>query len=128
MYRSIESSIWKDPWFSELSAECKTLFMYAITNDRQTACGAFEVSLRQMAYEAGLTTEQVKKALTQLEPKVMWWPEWNILWVRNFYKYQHKNSNKDSFRQGALKAMYDYPQEVNDEIREAYPELDDVPD
>lgn len=124
MYRTIECHTWDDEWFQELEPAGKLVFLYLLTNIRQTACGAFHVTLRTMAVDTGLSKDDVKDALDALQEvgKVAWWPGDSVVWVKNFYRYQRANSS-DKFRQSAAKVLRDFPQAVQDTVVIAYPEL-----
>jgi hypothetical protein len=122
MYRTVDTSIWKDPWFADLKPLAKTVFLYAITNDRQTACGTFEASLKQMAYEIGVGLRQLEDALLSLAPKVVWWGEHNVVWVRSFYKHQRAKSS-GKFATAATNALTHFPLTVQEAVATQYPEL-----
>ena len=86
MYRAIDCNTWDDPWFSELDPSAKLLFLYLITNRRSTPCGAFEITLRAASFETGIPRTQLDDLLKALAPRVVWYPEHNAIWLRNFYK------------------------------------------
>lgn len=123
MYRTVDSATWDDPWFSELEPMDKLIFLHAITNRRQNASGAFEVTARAIAFETGIMQQEVELRLRKLAPKLEWWPEYQIMWVRNFYRRQHANSNKDNFAKGARAAIASFPPDVIEIIVHEYPEL-----
>lgn len=123
VYRSLDASLWTDAWFGELPPHSKLVFVYCITSSRQTAPGVFEASIRQIAYEVGLTLKQVEAAFADLMPKVVWWREHNRVWVRNFFRYQRANSNPTNFTTAARKAVATHPDEVQQAVIEVYPEL-----
>jgi hypothetical protein len=123
MYRTIDTRIWNDPWFADCSATEKLLFLYFVTSDRSTACGAYEIRIRDMAYETGLTEAEVTAGLEKLHPKVMWWPSLRVILIPNFYRHQRHNSN-DKFTIAAAKALLAFPPDVVDTLCAMYPELD----
>lgn len=125
MYRAIDTDTWSDPWFEELAPLERLLFLYLITTSKQTSCGAFQISPRTLGYETGLLGDlpAVRDALIEKSAgRVVWWPAHNVIWVRNFYKYQRAKTS-DSFRISALKALKDLPRCVQDTVATAYPEL-----
>lgn len=124
MYRLIDCQTWNDPWFEGLDPNGKLFFLYLIANPRSTSCGAFEITIRKMAFETGLTEEQVDGYLTAMAPRVMWWPEHQVVWLRNFYRRQ--GNQNDKTRINARKLVAALPIAVQREIAKAYPEL--VPD
>jgi hypothetical protein len=123
MYRTIDTCIWDDPWVSELEPLDKLLFVYLMTNRRSTPCGAFEITLKQISFETGLSQEQARRMLPKMAPKVMWWGEHQIVWVRNFYKHQRANSNATTFAAAAAKKLQDFPPAVRRVVIDEYPEL-----
>ncbi len=122
MYRTLDTDTWDDPWFADLPAPSKLLFLYFVTNRRTTPAGVFEITERAMAFETGLDPATIAAALPTLAPKVQWWPELRVVWVRNFYKRQRANSN-DKFTQSARKALAQFPVCVQDAVGVTYPDL-----
>lgn len=121
MKRTIDTSIWGDPWFTELSATAKMSFMYLLTNERSTAAGLFDLSPRRMAFDIGIDTPDAEKALLELDERVRWWPEHSIVWVINFFRHQAVN---DNFLKSAQRTYADLPEEIRQEVVTTYPEFD----
>lgn len=126
MYRSIETDTWSDPWFSELGAPAKLIFLYLITNGHVDASGCCEVTLRFMAFETGLEQEQLTKIIPKLAPQVIWWKEHNIFWVRNFLRRQAANTNPGNFRKSGAKSLVKRPDDVIAVVQAEYPVLVDI--
>lgn len=122
MYRSVDTEIWDDPWFSELSPTDKLVFLYFLTNRRSTPCGVFEITLRAVAFETGLGLADIHQALEHLHPKVCWFEAEQTIWVRNFFRRQNKNANEKMIT-GARNALANYPPRVRSEVLREYPEL-----
>lgn len=91
--RSISTKIWCDPWFEDLSSSQKLLFIYLITNDRTNMLGVYEVSIKKIAFETSLTSNQIKDFLSEFEKakKVKYVNNHIILF--NFLKNQKFNPN-----------------------------------
>jgi hypothetical protein len=123
MYRTVDCATWDDPWFAELAPNAKLLFLYLLTNRRATACGVFEISARAIAFETGLDAAAVKPALAALSPKIQWWPDLQVIWVRNFFKRQRANSNAVKFTQSARTALGGFPACIQMAVGSVYPEL-----
>ena len=87
-YRSFSTGTWIDPWFEKLNPSEKLLFIYLWTNDVCNQSGCYQISLRRIEFETGLKPEKILKALS---PKVEWYPEYNIVWIKNFFKRQCAN-------------------------------------
>ncbi len=123
MYRTIDTATWDDPWVTDLEPLDKLLFFYLLTNRRSTACGAFEITLKAIAFETGLDVAQVVAGLDRLAPKILWWPEHRVIFVRNFFKHQSGQSNVKNFTEAAAKKLRDFPQAVQDMVIGIYPAL-----
>jgi len=121
MNRMIDTATWDDPWFADLDPESKLLFLYFLTNRRSTAAGAFEITLRAMSFETGIEQPRIEYILANdLPTRVQWWPDLNIVWVRNFFRHQAAN---DNFRKSAIAYIAGLPLEVQEAIASVYPNL-----
>lgn len=76
MYRTVNDSLWSEPWFEDLSAAGRLTFLYLLTSPRQTPCGVLEISAGRIGNETGLGADAAETALLELEAigKVRWWP------------------------------------------------------
>lgn len=128
MYRTIDCSIWSDPWFAELRTAPKLLFIYLFTNPRTTPAGTCEISARQIAFDTDIDPSEVGAALAQLSDKVAWWPDLNIVFIKNFYRFQAASSNPQNFKTSAIRALRGIPVEVREGVTHVYPELKDPSD
>ena len=122
MYRTVDCSIWQDPWFVDLSPQAKCLFLHLFTNSRVTACGAMEISISQIAFETKISAKTIERDLLAFGEKIAWWPERNTIIVRNFYKHQRGQSS-DNFTKAARKAMATLFDEAKAWLGYVYPEL-----
>jgi hypothetical protein len=120
MHRMIDTGTWDDPWFAELEPDAKLVFLYLITNRRSTAAGAFEITLRAMAFETGLQQSRIEAILNGFGERVQWWPAYQVVWIRNFFKRQAAN---DNFTKSAQRYVMDLPAEVQRAIALVYPML-----
>jgi hypothetical protein len=122
MYRSIDTGTWKDPWFEEQPADAKLLFLYLLTNSSTVACGAAEINVRRIAFDTSLPEGRVTELLTAWHPRVVWWSELNIVWVRNFFRRQFPNANDKQLAAGQ-KSLIGLPDVVRDTVCAEYPAL-----
>lgn len=125
MYRMVDCATWDDPWFEALHPKGKLFFLYLLTNPRSTSCGAFEITPRKMAFETGLTLEDVEGFLEAWAPRVQWFPEHQIVFLKNFYRRQ---TNSEKVRINAARIVASYPIAVQRAIAIEYPELIESPD
>ena len=96
-YRQIHSRMWSsDQWFADLSAELKLLFIYLFSNERASVSGLYELPVRVIAFETGLSAETIKAGLVQFADadKVLYDFEKSVVWVRKMLKYQGSASPK----------------------------------
>ena len=126
MYRTINVSVWQEPWFEELPPNAKLLFFYLLTNSRQTACGAFQVTQRAICHETHLTTAQVTRAMANLTASdtVRWWPDTGCVLLTQAYTQQRAHASK-TYTVAARKAASDLPDTVYAAVVALYPELAD---
>jgi len=100
--RGFQTELWTDSFIQGLSPEAKLLFIYLWTNKHCNQAGLYEITLKTIAFDTGLPLESLLEILRQLEPKVAWYPEQNIIWVKNFLKRQCKSQ---SFLIAAVKCL-----------------------
>ena len=120
MYRMVDCATWDDPWFESLHPKGKLFFLYLLTNPRSTSCGAFEITPRKMAFETGLTVEDVEGFLKAWAPKVQWFPEHSIVFLKNFYRRQ---VHLPRFARDARRRVAALPEQVQSHVLSEYPEL-----
>jgi hypothetical protein len=123
MYRLVDCGTWDDPWFAELEPAAKLLFLYLITNHRTKAAGCFEITTRSICFETGLTTDRVTTLLAAFGERVRWWPDHQIVWIKNFYRRNSGEKDNPKFREGAKRSIVSMPREVTEAVCKEYPEL-----
>ena len=89
--RSFDDSYWGDPFVQELNKDAKLLFAYLWTNKRCNSAGLYEITPKTIAFETGIELENLPALIEQLDEKVKWIKDKNIIWVRNFLKHQPKS-------------------------------------
>lgn len=119
----IDTATWDDPWFSDLEPDAKLVFLYLLTNRRSTAAGAFEITIRAMEFETGIASTRIRAILEEFGERVRWWPDHQVIWVRNFYRHQAAN---EKFTISAQRHVAALPVDVQRVIATVYPIL--VPD
>jgi DnaD/phage-associated family protein len=115
--RGIETSYWGDPFVQKLPFAAKGMYIYLWTNAHCNQAGLYEITPETIAFETGLPLEDIPHLIQKLEPKVAWYPEQNLVWVKNFLKYQSRSpkfltaaaKNLNSIRNnGLIKEFLDY--------------------
>lgn len=89
--RSFDDAFWGDDFVQSLEPESKLLFVYLWTNKSCNAAGLYQITIKSITFETGLPSERLKSIFSSLESKVKWYPEQNIVWVKNFVKHQSKS-------------------------------------
>jgi DnaD/phage-associated family protein len=100
--RGFSTSFWTDPFVVKLPQEAKTLFTYLFTNDHCNQAGLYEIALETIASETKIPEDALPGLLSLLEPKVKWYPEQSLVWIKNFLRRQAKSPK---FIVSALKAL-----------------------
>jgi hypothetical protein len=103
-YRYVNTGTWNDPWFEALSPNAKFLFLYLFTNDHTNQAGIMQLSVKRIAYDTGISQENINTCLGELTDKVLCRDSW--LWVKNFFKYQGMNA---SFTVSAIRCASSSP-------------------
>jgi len=111
--RSVNTNFWKDPWVESLKPEEKLLFLYLITNPHTNMLGVYEVSIKRMAADTGLTEERVSKCFEVFETHRKGLFEDNYVILPNFLKNQKMNPN---MQKSAVKTFNYLPNWLKDKI------------
>jgi len=95
--RSIKTRIWSDEWVEKLSPQEKLLWIYLLTNSHSNMLGLYEITIRKISFETGLTQEMVSKALKGFERigKAFLFFD-KFLFLPNWIKNQAMNSNMNT--------------------------------
>lgn len=110
-YRTVNTRFWTDPWILEnLGPLQKLLFLYLITNQYNNIAGVYEISLAAIAFETGLSLDQVREFINEFEAKgkVKYLEGWIIL--RNFAK--HQKAWSADVQKGAQRILAALPENV----------------
>jgi hypothetical protein len=107
--RSIDTAIWSDNWFENLTPVNKLLFIYLITNDKNNMLGIYEISIRKISFETGIEKQTIEKALKDFERvnKVLYRDGYIIL--NNFIKHQCYNPN---MKKSAITSYNELPKQI----------------
>jgi len=89
--RSFDDSFWGDTFVQGVERDAKLLFLYLWTNKRCNSAGLYEITPKTISFEADIPVGELHRLFGILKPKVVWWPNLNIVWVKNFLKHQPKS-------------------------------------
>lgn len=90
--RGFDTAFWGDRFVMKLPKDGKTLFAYLWTNPHCNPAGLYEIALETIAFETKLAIEDIPALFEALKPKVIWYAEEDLVWVKNFVKRQSKSS------------------------------------
>lgn len=97
-FRSIQVSFWSDTKIAEdFSVEERYFFLYLLTNTHTTLSGCYEISVKQMADESGLTREKCQKLLDKFEADygvAIYSKETREILIVNWHKHNWTGSDK----------------------------------
>ena len=93
-YRQIHTHIWDDPHFEELSPHAKLVFIYSFSNKHRNEAGLYNITVRKLAFETGLSLQDAEEAIKEIESYDMIRYDWDnhVLWAKNSLKYQSVSS------------------------------------
>lgn len=90
--RAFVTTTWTDDdWFQDLTRDLRYLFLYLWSNGHVNQAGVYPITLSTMAFESKFSKEELTDLLPKLNPKVVWYPDKNIIWVKGFLKRQGKS-------------------------------------
>jgi len=58
-YRQVHTKMWTDAWFLELEPESKLLWIYLFSNKRACLSGLYDIPMRVIMFETGLSREAI---------------------------------------------------------------------
>lgn len=68
IYRNVQMSFWTDTKIiDDFSPEEKYLYLYFLTNPHTNLSGCYEISLKQIEYETGISTKNIKVYISRLQ-------------------------------------------------------------
>ncbi len=91
--RSVNTKFWDDPFVVELNPTEKLLFLYLITNSLTTILGIYEISIRKISFDTGISQEMVRKGLERFGTSRKAFFEGNYIILPNWPKNQNLNTN-----------------------------------
>ena len=58
-FRQIHITFWQDPFIEKLKPLQKYFYLYLMTNSKTKQCGCYEISMKLIKYETGLTQKEI---------------------------------------------------------------------
>ncbi|MBA7701741.1 hypothetical protein ES703_110486 [subsurface metagenome] len=89
--RAFNTEFWSKPFVQDLPKDGKLLYTYLKTNSHCNQAGLYVITLATIAFDTGLAAADLPSQLSSLKPKVEWYPEDNLVWVKDFLQEQAKS-------------------------------------
>lgn len=96
MRRMVDTNIWEDAKVEELPMTAKLLWVYVLTSPRGNLAGCYELTMRRVSIDTGLTAEQAREAMRELcgAGLASYSDETCEVLVHNWFKHNWSNSPK----------------------------------
>ena len=120
--RYINTKFWDDEYISELEPIQKLLFLYIITNSLTNICGVYEITLKRICFDTGISQKDIMDILEKFDKdlKIKYSNGW--IGIKNFIKHQKVSDNKnDKINIGIENGLANIPQEFKDWINTSSP-------
>lgn len=113
--RGFDTGFWSDPFVQKLPEEGKLLFFYLNMNEHCNQAGLYRITPVTIAFETQLAQPDIPDLLKSLSPRVEWYPELSLVWVKDFLREQAKSPK---FIIAAIKSLDTH--RLPEEIRNAF--------
>lgn len=107
--RSVNTKFWTDPYVLEkLDPSEKLVFLHLLTNERTNVAGAYEISLKSIAFETGFDIDVARRIVERFEAdgKLIYHEGW-VLMI-NHRKNQNLNTNMEKGARSIIEAAPDW--------------------
>lgn len=90
-YRQIHTKIWGDEWFLNLNSDAKLLFIYLFSNQRSCLAGIYDIPLKVIAFETGLSEQRITELLQEFTRDAKAFYEDGHVWIPKLLMYNANN-------------------------------------
>ena len=111
--RSVNTKFWEDPFVENIKPEEKLLFLYFLTNPLTNLIGIYEITIKRISYDTGLTPERIHKSLKVFHNYNKVYYIDNYIILPNFIKNQNFNTN---MKKGAMNNYDSLPNSLKDKL------------
>ena len=107
--RYINTKFWDDSYISDLGPNAKLLYLYFLTNALTNICGVYEISLKRMVFDTGISEQQITLLLKRFnDDNKIFFVDGYII-IKNFIKYQKDN---ESIKKGISEELKKVPSHI----------------
>jgi len=94
-YRQIHTKIWNDEWFLDQDPDAKLLFIYLFSNPRACLAGIYDIPLKVIIFDTGLSPDRVRELLDKFsaDGKARFENGW--IFIFNLMRYNANNLQSD---------------------------------
>ncbi len=89
--RGFNTEYWNDPFVQELSCNAQYLYIYLWNNSHTNQAGLYQITLNTISFETKIPKDIIPELLLSLEPKVKWYQQDDLVWVKSFLKRPAKS-------------------------------------
>ncbi len=100
--RNFDTDYWTNPKIERLSVYAKLLYIYLWTNSRCNPAGLYEIGIDTIFRETKIPEDAIRQSFKELNKKVVWVEDENIVWVKNFIRRQVRTPK---FLKGTVKYL-----------------------
>ncbi len=115
--RYINTKFWSDPFIQELDNKSKLFYIYLLTNSHTNIAGIYEVSLKTMSFESGISEHDIKEILDSLSKAMKAYFVDGFIIIRNFLKHQSINPKVEA---GIKRVMSEIPHKIKEFVESEY--------
>lgn len=104
--RILQTKIWGDPYYSDLTTQEKLLFLYLLTNDKVNIIHCYEITRRQLSFDTGIQQAIVDKICLKFnnDGRFGLYKDW--VYIVNAYKYEeYKGESNEVAKVKLIKEM-----------------------
>lgn len=122
--RYVNTRFWDDSYITRLSPNEKLIFLYLLTNPLTTIAGVYELSVKRVAFDVGLSVKEISRTLDQFQRgrKIVREGDW--IGIVNFIKHQSLNPK---VKLGIRKELKGAPEQLVERKRHIRYPLDSIP-
>lgn len=124
-YRNIHTELWEHADFEDLDTEEMGFYIWLLTNNRISLSGILNITLKRISFECHLEVkyeqegkkraEEILDKLTDMG-KVEYYPEHNIIFVKNYFYKQGITSQADSRFTSIINDIADLPDTIKESV------------
>ncbi|MBC7320086.1 hypothetical protein H5T89_05540 [bacterium] len=126
MYRLIDVNLSQDDWYISLSPIDKCIYLNLIISHATNSLGVIKNGLKLISFTIGIPTEELEDRLENLQEKILYLREENIIYIKEFVLSQAGSQKNNNYFSLAKKRFDELPSKVRRAIIEFDPVLKEV--